>query len=48
MNFTDKVVIVTGSGAGIGRSAAIEFANAGAKVIVNSRSEITGSETQNS
>ncbi|HHX23926.1 MAG TPA: glucose 1-dehydrogenase [Thermoanaerobacterales bacterium] len=45
MNFTDKVVIVTGSGAGIGRSAAIEFANAGAKVIVNSRSEITGSET---
>lgn len=33
--FKDKVVIVTGSGGGIGKSHAIAFAKAGAKVIVN-------------
>lgn len=34
--FQDKVVIITGSGAGIGRETAIAFAQKGAKVVVNS------------
>ena len=33
--FKDKVVIVTGVGGGLGKSHAIEFANRGAKVVVN-------------
>ena len=33
--FKDKVVIVTGAGGGLGKSHAIEFANRGAKVVVN-------------
>lgn len=45
MKFKDKVVIVTGSGAGIGRAAALAFAREGAKVVVNSVSEGSGSET---
>ena len=32
--FEDKVVIVTGSGAGIGETTAIRFAEEGAKVII--------------
>jgi NAD(P)-dependent dehydrogenase (short-subunit alcohol dehydrogenase family) len=35
----DKVIIVTGSGKGIGRSIAISLASEGAKVIVNARSK---------
>ncbi|HEY3598906.1 MAG TPA: SDR family NAD(P)-dependent oxidoreductase, partial [Paraburkholderia sp.] len=31
----DKVVVVTGAGAGIGRDFALQFAAAGAKVVVN-------------
>ncbi len=34
MKLKDRIVVVTGSGSGIGRSCAIEFAKAGAKVIV--------------
>lgn len=40
----DKVVLITGSGAGIGRAAALAFAQQGARVVVNSIS-ISGAET---
>lgn len=45
MRFVDKVVLITGSGAGIGRAAAQSFAREGAKVVVNSQSLESGSET---
>ncbi|AMD22289.1 HGL051Wp [Eremothecium sinecaudum] len=35
LSFKDRVVIVTGSGGGIGRSYALEYAKRGAKVVVN-------------
>ena len=35
MDFTDKVVIVTGAGGGLGKSHALDFARRGAKVVVN-------------
>jgi NAD(P)-dependent dehydrogenase (short-subunit alcohol dehydrogenase family) len=34
MRLTNRVVVVTGSGSGIGRACALEFAQAGAKVVV--------------
>ena len=34
MSVQDKVVVITGAGAGIGRAGAIEFARAGARVVV--------------
>ena len=35
ISFKDKVVIVTGSGGGLGRCHALQFAERGAKVVVN-------------
>jgi NAD(P)-dependent dehydrogenase (short-subunit alcohol dehydrogenase family) len=35
LDFTGKVVIVTGAGGGLGRSHALDFARRGAKVVVN-------------
>ena len=45
MSFQNKVVIITGSGAGIGRETAILFAQKGAKVVVNSVTPANGQET---
>ena len=38
ISFKDKVVIVTGSGNGLGRSHALQFAQRGAKLVVNVQS----------
>lgn len=45
MRFKDKIVLITGAGVGIGRSAAIMFAGEGAKVAVNSLTPKNGEET---
>jgi glucose 1-dehydrogenase/3-oxoacyl-[acyl-carrier protein] reductase len=43
-NFTDKVVLVTGAGRGIGSGIATRFAEAGAKVVVNYRTSERGAQ----
>ena len=45
MDFSKKIVIVTGAGVGIGRSAAVLFAECGASVVVNSLTPANGTET---
>ena len=43
-DFTDKVVLVTGAGSGIGSGIAARFAEAGAKVVVNYRTSESGAQ----
>ena len=45
MDFTNKVVLITGSGAGIGRETAIQYAANGANVVVNGVGSERGKHT---
>ena len=45
MKLKDKVVVITGSGSGIGRYCAIEFAKNGAKVVVADINQTGAEET---
>jgi len=45
MKFKDKVVLVTGSSRGLGRSIAVKFAQKGANVIINYKNSKTEAET---
>ncbi|MER3464837.1 MAG: sugar dehydrogenase [Chitinophagaceae bacterium] len=45
MRFTDKVVLITGAGSGIGRATAERCASEGGKVLVIDRNEEVGNET---
>ena len=41
MDLKNKVVLITGSSSGIGESAAIKFAQEGARVVVNYKSNLS-------
>lgn len=45
MNLKDTVVIITGSSSGIGEATAYRFAREGAKIVVNSKSNVSGGKT---
>ncbi|SEM61115.1 SDR family NAD(P)-dependent oxidoreductase [Paenibacillus sp. OV219] len=45
MRLQNKVILITGSGSGIGKATAILFASEGAKLIINDLSEQNGQET---
>lgn len=45
MRFTDKVVLITGAGRGMGRAMALAFGREGAKVVVSARTQSRGEET---
>lgn len=45
MGFTEKIVLVTGAGSGIGRATALAFAAGGAAVVVSDVNETGGQET---
>jgi len=45
LRFADRIVLVTGSGEGIGRATALEFGREGATVVVCDRNEGTGAAT---
>ncbi len=45
MRLADKVAIITGAGSGMGRTAALMFAEQGARVVVAEFSEAAGAET---
>lgn len=45
MRFTDKVVLITGAGRGMGRAIALAYAREGAHVVVSARTESRGAET---
>ncbi|RAP77671.1 SDR family NAD(P)-dependent oxidoreductase [Paenibacillus montanisoli] len=45
MRLQNKVILITGSGSGIGKSTALLFAREGAKLVINDLSEQHGTET---
>lgn len=47
MAFKGKVVVITGAGRGIGRSIAVEYASAGARVVIAEKDRASGEETLN-